>query len=289
MVTEEPSAVAQTPAPIDLGGTVLDFRHPLLMGVLNATPDSFSDGGALTSVDDALRRAEAQVAAGARILDVGGESTRPGALKVDAAVERQRVLPIVTALTWHRFPVAVSVDTSKAEVAAAALDHGATIVNDVTALADPRMAAVVAAADAALILMHMRGEPRTMQEGVIHYDDVVGEVRAFLAARIEIAVAGGVSRDRILVDPGIGFGKTVAHNIALTKGLRSLAALGRPVVYGPSRKRFLGEITGRPVEDRDRATAAACALALELGAHVLRVHDVAAVRDAVLVADAFCS
>ena len=274
------------PPPITVGKRTLTFDRPVLMGVLNATPDSFSDGGALASVDDALRRAEAQVEAGALILDVGGESTRPGAIPVDAETEIRRVLRVVTAVVWHDFPVAVSIDTAKAQVAQAAIEHGATLVNDVTALKDPQMAGVVAKHGVGLILMHMRGEPRTMQDGEIQYADLIGDVRAFLADAMARAATAGVAPEQILVDPGIGFGKTVGHNLTLTRRLGELAALGRPIVYGPSRKRFLGDVTGRDVADRDRATAAACTAAVLAGAHVLRVHDVAAVKDAVAVATA---
>ena len=279
-------AARAVPSPIAVGKVTLRFDTPVLMGVLNATPDSFSDGGSLLTIDDAVRRAEEQVEAGATILDVGGESTRPGAAPVDSETEIARVLKVITAIDWHNFPVAISIDTAKADVARAALEHGATIVNDVTALRDPAMGPMVARHGAALVLMHMRGEPRTMQQGEVHYDDVVAEVHGHLASAVERAVAAGVGRERILVDPGIGFGKTLAHNLALTRGLGNLASLGRPVVYGPSRKRFLGELTGHEVGDRDRATAAACVAAVLAGAHVLRVHDVAAIRDAVLVATA---
>jgi len=263
---------------------LLEFAPPVLMGILNVTPDSFSDGGRLTSPAALVGRARGMVAAGARILDVGGESTRPGAEPVDAATELDRVLPAVAALHAAQLGAALSIDTAKAEVAEAALCKGASIVNDVTALGDPRMAEVVARHAAALVVMHLRGAPRTMQDGPIVYDDLLGEVLGALEAAVGKAVAAGVVRERIMVDPGIGFGKTCAHNLELTRRLGELGALGLPIVYGPSRKRFLGELTGRAVDDRERATAAACAAAVLNGAHVLRVHDVAAVRDAVLVA-----
>jgi len=262
----------------------LDFSQPLLMGVLNLTPDSFSDGGSLQSADALVTRAEALVSAGATILDLGGESTRPGALGVDADTEIRRVLPALSALARLQLPAALSIDTSKAAVAQAALTAGATLVNDVSALRDPQMAQVVADAGAALILMHMRGEPRTMQQGEIVYENIVNEVCQALTHARDRAVAAGVDSARIMLDPGLGFGKTTAHNLSLTRHLDAVAALGHAVVYGPSRKRFLGELTRRDVTDRDRATAAICALAVTHGAHILRVHDVAAVRDAVLVA-----
>jgi dihydropteroate synthase len=271
-------------APPPLPGLPLSFERPLLMGILNITPDSFSDGGKLIHPHVALERARRLVADGAHLLDVGGESTRPGAPPVSAAEELARVVPVLDLIRGLGVPI--SIDTSKAEVAAAALSRGASIVNDVTALSDPEMAPLCAERRCAVILMHMRGTPRTMQEGEIVYDDVVRDVRDFLAARVEAACAAGIARDSLLVDPGIGFGKRLPHNLALTRGLGAIAELGRPVVYGASRKRFLGEITGRPVEERDRATAAACVAAVLAGAHVLRVHDVAAVRDAVLVAEA---
>jgi len=254
------------------------------MGVLNLTPDSFSDGGQLDSVDAAVARAHALVDAGAKILDIGGESTRPGAEPVDATTELNRVVPTIAALKKSGIVARISIDTAKAEVAEQALAAGAEIINDVTALGDPEMAAVAASHRAVLILMHMLGVPRTMQQGPIVYGDVVGEVSAFLRERIELAIRAGNAREQIWIDPGIGFGKTVEHNLQLTRAIPRLAELGQTVVYGPSRKRFLGEITGRDAHDRDRATAAACALATYLGAGVLRVHDVAAVRDAVALA-----
>jgi dihydropteroate synthase len=271
------------PDPIDAGAVRLEFDRPIFMGVLNVTPDSFSDGGQLDTVDAAVTRARELITAGAAIIDVGGESTRPGSESVAAATQIARIAPVVEQLVRARVEAAISVDTSSASVAEAALERGATIVNDVTALSDPAMAPLVAEHRAALVLMHMRGEPRTMQVGEIVYDDVVAEVSAALDEAVQRAVDSGVARSRILVDPGIGFGKTAEHNLTLTRRLGELSGLGRPVVYGPSRKQFLGVVTGRGVEDRDRATAAACAIAVANGAHVLRVHDVAAARDAVAV------
>jgi dihydropteroate synthase len=266
---------------------VLTLERPVIMGILNVTPDSFSEGGALPSPEAVVARARALVAGGAAILDIGGESTRPGAEPVDAAVELSRVMPALQALCAARIPALVSVDTQKAQVAEAALAAGAHLVNDVSALRDPAMVGVVARSGAGLVVMHMRGDPRTMQAGDIAYDDVVREVREFLGRAVERAVAGGIEHGRILVDPGLGFGKTTAHNIELTRRLGELRALGQPIVYGPSRKRFLGELTGREVGDRDRATAAACAIAVANGASVVRVHDAEAVRDAIRVAQAF--
>lgn len=254
---------------------------PVIMGVLNATPDSFSDGGVHDDVGRAVGWAQRLVHDGAAIVDVGGESTRPGATPVELGEELRRVLPVLDGIDSLGLDCTLSIDTRHAAVAAEALRHGASIVNDVSALSDPQMAAVVAGADAGVVLMHMRGEPQTMQSGEIYYDDVVAQVRTFLAERIERALAAGIARDKIWIDPGIGFGKALAHNLALTRGLDRLTELGCAIVYGPSRKRFLGEVTGRGVEDRERATAAACAIAVEGGADVVRVHDVAAVKDAV--------
>ena len=224
---------------------------------------------------------------GADILDVGGESTRPGAAAVDAPEELARVLPVLEALAGEGGAgVPISIDTSKAAVARAALDRGAEIVNDVTALrGDPDTAGACADAGCTVVLMHMLGDPRTMQDDP-RYDDVVDDVRAFLAERIEFAVAAGVDEDRIWVDPGIGFGKTVAHNLELTRRLAELRELGRPIVYGSSRKSFIGKLTGTEAPDRIGGTIASNVLAALRGADVLRVHDVAAVRDALTTADA---
>lgn len=274
------------PSPLTVGGKSLSFDKPRLMGIVNVTPDSFSDGGRLTSVDAAVAHAEQLVEAGADILDVGGESTRPGAAPVSLEEEAQRVLPIVRALVRRNVPAWISVDTQKAALAHEAIQEGAQIINDVSALADPEMASVAAQGGAAVILMHMRGTPESMQEGDLRYDDLIAEVGIFLANAIFKARAADLPKQRLMVDPGIGFGKTTEHNLTLTKRLDVLGQLGLPVVYGPSRKRFLGELTGAPVEDRDRATAAACAAAVLAGAHIVRVHDVAAVRDAVTVAAA---
>jgi len=255
----------------------------VLMGIVNVTPDSFSDGGRYLDRGAAIEHGIELAAAGADVLDVGGESTRPGAAAVGVEEELARVLPVIEALAsaGHR----VSVDTSKAAVAERALAAGATIVNDVTALGDPAMAAVCADAGCGLILMHMKGTPRTMQDDP-RYDDVLVEVRDFLAERLAAAVAAGVAAERVWVDPGIGFGKTVDHNLELIERLGELRELGRPVVLGASRKAFLGELTGREVSDRLAASLAVAVLGVAGGAEVLRVHDVAATRDAVTVAAA---
>lgn len=256
------------------------------MGIVNVTPDSFSDGGLYIDAPAAIAHGLELEAAGATILDVGGESTRPGAQPVSVQDELERVLPVIEGLRAAGTRAQISVDTSKAPVAAAALEAGATLVNDVTALrGDPAMVDVVAAHGADCCLMHMLGEPRTMQRDP-RYDEVVADVKAFLVARMEFAVARGVREERILLDPGIGFGKTAGHNLELLARLGELAALGRPVVIGTSRKSFLGRITGRPVDDRLAATIATNVLAYERGARVFRVHDAGPVRDALVIAAA---
>lgn len=255
-----------------------------IMGVLNVTPDSFSDGGEWFSFEDAVARGRALAADGAAILDVGGESTRPGAESVGEAEERRRVVPVIEALAGV---ARLSVDTSKLAVARAAVDAGATYVNDVTAFqADPGMAALVAERGCECCLMHMLGEPRTMQDAP-RYDDVVSDVKAFLSQRAAFAVAEGVAEERIAVDPGIGFGKTLEHNLELLRRLDEIADLGFEVVIGTSRKSFLGRLTGRDdPHDRVAATLATTVLALERGATVFRVHDVAETADALKVAAA---
>jgi dihydropteroate synthase len=265
--------------------TAADYR---IMGVINVTPDSFSDGGLYLDPGAAIEHGVQLAAEGAAILDVGGESTRPGAEPVAADEELRRVLPVIDGLREALGGgVQISIDTSKAIVAAAALEAGATFVNDVTAFrADPELAPLVARSGAECCLMHMLGEPRTMQDNP-HYEDVVGEIKAFLQERMRVAIAAGVAEDRIMLDPGIGFGKTLEHNLTLLARLHEFAALGRPIVIGTSRKSFLGRLTGRPeADDRLAATIASCVLAYERGARVFRVHDVAPVSDALKVAAA---
>jgi len=246
------------------------------------TPDSFSDGGLFLDPEVAIGHGLELAEAGAEILDVGGESTRPGAEPVSVDEELRRVVPVIQGLQGSR----VSVDTSKAAVAAAALDAGAEIVNDVTALrGDPEMASLCAERGATVVLMHMLGEPQTMQDDP-RYDDVVAEVKAFLAERLEAAVAAGIKEDRVWVDPGIGFGKTGAHNMELLRRLGELRELGRTLVVGTSRKSFIGEVDGSPADQRLGGTIASSVLAAAAGANVLRVHDVAAVRQALTVATA---
>ncbi|MEA2126165.1 MAG: dihydropteroate synthase [Solirubrobacteraceae bacterium] len=255
------------------------------MGVVNVTPDSFSDGGAYLDPVRAIVHARRLIAEGADIVDVGGESTRPYAEPVTEAEELRRVVPVLEGLADT--PVQRSIDTSKVAVARAALAAGATYVNDVTAFrSEPGLAQVVAESGADCCLMHMLGEPRTMQDDP-RYGDVVSDVKAFLEARLAFAIAEGIPEERVQLDPGIGFGKTAAHNLTLLNRLEELVAIGRPLVVGISRKSFLGRITGRDVAaDRVHATVAANVLALERGASVFRVHDVAASRDALLVAAA---
>src|SRR4051794_24854248 len=254
------------------------------MGVLNVTPDSFSDGGEWFDRDAAIAHGHELAAQGADIVDVGGESTRPGSLAVDEQEELRRVVPVVEALS----PVgAVSIDTSKAAVARAALEAGASYVNDVTALrGDPEMAGLVAQAGCDCCLMHMLGEPRDMQDDP-RYDDVVSDVKAFLEERLAHAVSQGIAEERIHLDPGIGFGKSAEHNLELLRRLDELVAIGRPIVVGTSRKSFLGRITGRDdPHQRVYGTVATNVLALERGASIFRVHDVGATRDALAVAAA---
>jgi dihydropteroate synthase len=258
----------------------------LIMGVVNVTPDSFSDGGLFLDADAAVEHGLRLVNEGADILDIGGESTRPGAEPVSEDEERQRVLPVVERLA-HEAGARLSIDTTKLAVARAALDAGATLVNDVSAFRfDPGMAALVAETGAGCCLMHMLGEPRTMQQDP-RYDDVVSDVKAFLEERLAFAVSEGIDEERVWLDPGIGFGKTVEHNLELLRRLDEIVAIGRPVVVGTSRKSFLGKIAGGRDEDqRLPGTIATNVLALERGASVFRVHDVAQNADALAVAAA---
>jgi dihydropteroate synthase len=263
----------------------------VVMGVLNVTPDSFSDGGRFLDRDGAVAHGVALHRAGADLVDVGGESTRPGAERVAAEIESERVLPVIRDLVSQGVPV--SIDTTRAGVAEAAIEAGAGVVNDVSGgLADPCMAAAVAAAGVPWILMHWRGHSSRMNE-LAGYEDVIGEVRSELVARVDAAVLAGVDPGRLVLDPGLGFAKTAAHNWALLRRLDVLTALGFPVLVGASRKRFLGELladddgTPRPLSGRDQATAAVSALAARAGAWGVRVHDVAASLDAVAVAAAW--
>lgn len=262
----------------------LEFERPVVMGILNVTPDSFSDGGRFVDPARALAEAAAMVDAGAGIVDVGGESTRPGATAVDETAEIDRVLPVVEAIAAE-LDVAISVDTSKPQVMRAAVGAGAAMINDVRALREPGALETAAELDVSVCLMHMQGEPRTMQAEP-QYADVVADVLAFLEARVEACEARGIPRTSIALDPGFGFGKTVAHNVALLRNLRQFTTLGMPVLAGLSRKSTLGALTGRPVDERLAASVAAATVAVVNGASILRVHDVAASVDAVRVARA---
>jgi dihydropteroate synthase len=248
------------------------------MGVVNVTPDSFSDGGLHGSVAAACAAAEAMLAAGAAIIDIGGESTRPGAPFVAVDEELRRVLPVIEAL--RDLPVLLSVDTSRPEVMRAAIAAGVSLINDVRALAGPGAVDVVARSEVAICLMHMQGDPQTMQQAPA-YQDVVAEVKAFLSQRVEACQRAGISRSRIVIDPGFGFGKTVEHNLALLRALPEFAALGLPVLAGLSRKSMLGAITGRPLAERLAGSITLAALAADRGARIIRAHDVPQTVDAV--------
>jgi dihydropteroate synthase len=250
------------------------------MGILNVTPDSFSDGGRYAGLDAALERAGQMVAEGARIIDVGGESTRPGALSVDEAVELARVLPVIEGIAAAS-RVAISIDTSKPNVMRAAVAAGACIVNDVYALRAPGAKQAAAETQAGVCLMHMQGEPRTMQESP-HYNDVVAEVGAFLLRERSACVGAGIALEAIALDPGIGFGKSLEHNLTLLKELRQFAALGAPLLVGVSRKSVLGKILGKGLHERLYGALGLAALAVAGGAKIIRTHDVAATRDAIV-------
>ncbi|HEY5994097.1 MAG TPA: dihydropteroate synthase [Gallionellaceae bacterium] len=261
----------------------LDLSRPLVMGVVNVTPDSFSDGGRHLRLDAALAHAHRLIAEGAAMLDIGGESTRPGALPVSVQEELDRVIPVLEGL--RKAPVPVSIDTRKTEVMRAALAAGAALVNDINALQEPGALDAVAGSDAAICLMHKQGDPQTMQVQP-HYGDVVGEVKSFLQARIAAAAAAGIARERIVADPGFGFGKALGHNLALLRELGALRELGVPILAGLSRKSMLGALTGQGVEDRMPASLAAALIAAQRGASILRVHDVRATVDALKVWEA---
>ena len=263
------------------GPHTLDLSTPRVMGILNVTPDSFSDGGRFVDVARAVEHGLAMVAAGADIIDVGGESTRPGAQTVSEADEIDRVIPVIAALVAAGIPV--SVDTSKAAVISAALSAGAAMINDVRALQEPGALLAAANGTAGICLMHMQGAPRTMQQDP-HYTDVVREVRDFLSSRVDACVKSGIARERIVIDPGIGFGKRLEHNLALLAALPELQQLGLPVLIGVSRKSMLGALLGRGVEQRLAGGIAIATAAALAGAGILRVHDVAETVDAVRVA-----
>ena len=281
-------AYAEPPRAWSIAGSVIALDQPVLIGILNVTPDSFSDGDRFSSLERAIAHAETLKADGCQLIDVGGESTRPGAVPVPVVAELGRVIPVVEHLV-RRGLGPLSVDTRKSEVARAAIAAGAAVVNDVSAGAfDPELLGVAARAGAGVILMHMRGTPDTM-DGLATYRHVATEVAVELRAAADRTLAAGVSRERIVLDPGFGFAKTPEQNFRLLDELAAVVGLGYPVAVGPSRKRFLGQATGRPVDDRDRATAVACALAWERGARLFRVHDVALAREALTVASATTS
>ncbi|HTO49466.1 MAG TPA: dihydropteroate synthase [Burkholderiales bacterium] len=262
------------------GRSELPLERPLVMGVVNVTPDSFYDGGRHAVAAAAIAHARQLAGEGADLLDVGGESSRPGAAPVTVEEELARILPVLEGIAELGVPV--SIDTTKPEVMRTVLARGAAMINDITALAAPGALELLVASDAAVCLMHMQGSPRTMQADPT-YADVTAEVRDFLGARAATCIKAGIAHDRIVVDPGFGFGKTVEHNLTLLARLREIAALGFPVLAGWSRKSSLGRITGRPADDRLAASVAAAMLAVQRGAKIVRVHDVAATRDALAV------
>jgi dihydropteroate synthase len=268
-------------------GILTEDSGPVVVGILNITPDSFSDGGDFLDPEAAARQAFAMLDEGAGILDLGGESTRPGSDPVSQEEELRRVIPVIERILSMRPEAVISVDTYRADTATAALEAGARLINDVTALrGDPRMASVVEEAACPVILMHMQGEPKTMQNEP-HYDDVVREVKDFLAQRAEHAIGSGVRPENIILDPGVGFGKNLEHNLALLRNLDAVVDLGFPVLVGASRKRFIGEISGvQEARERVFGTVATTVLAYERGASYFRVHDVRANREALAVAEA---
>jgi len=280
------AAWARTTFTLQCGGEPLELGHrTLVMGVVNVTPDSFSDGGQFLDSRKAIEQGKRLAHEGADILDIGGESTRPGAEPVDAEAECRRVLPVIEALAKEA-GVPISIDTSKAEVARRALGAGATILNDVTALrSDPEMAAVAADSGVPVVLMHMQGTPRSMQENP-HYDDLMSEIVAYLRQGMAIAVEAGVREEQLITDPGIGFGKTLEHNLEILRRLPQLRSLGRPVLLGTSRKSLIGAVLGVPVGERLLGSAATVAFGIARGAHIVRVHDVAAMRQVAQMTDA---
>lgn len=260
-------------------------RRTLIMGILNVTPDSFSDGGLFAEVEKAVEHAKNMVAEGADIIDVGGESSRPGADTVSVEVEKARVLPVIERLAGT-VEVPISIDTYKSSVARDALNMGACMVNDITALrGDPDMASVVAEAGVPVVLMHMKGTPRDMQLDP-HYDSLISEITSFLSIRIQAAMDAGISQNQIIIDPGIGFGKTVAHNLEIIRRLSEFKPLGKPILIGTSRKSFIGKVLGLSTDDRLEGTAASIAVAIANGADIVRIHDVKEVARVVRMTDA---
>lgn len=277
------------PAPLTLGRAQWRFDDQrYVMGVVNVTPDSFSDGGLYASHEAAITHALALMDQGAHVIDVGGESTRPGAQAVELSQELERVIPVIEGVLARRPEAIISIDTTKAEVTHQALKAGALMANDISGLGfEPELAAAVAQHKAGLVLMHIQGTPRTMQANP-HYDDLIDEVTRYLHERVELAQRFGVSEQQVIVDPGLGFGKSVAHNYTLIRELGRIAQLGRPILLGPSRKSFIGAITGKPAQQRRWGTAATVACGIFAGAHIVRVHDVEEMAEVVLVAQAVC-
>ena len=269
-----------------LRGKALELgRRTLIMGILNITPDSFSDGGRFADYERALAQAFELISAGADILDVGGESTRPGSDPVPLPVELERVIPVIRAVR-ESSDIPISIDTNKSEVALQSLAAGADIINDVSSLRfDPAMVRVAAESGAPVIMMHMLGAPRTMQVNPV-YESVISEIIAFLEQRVKFAVQNGIERSQIIVDPGIGFGKTVTHNLNIIRDLDRFSCMDRPIMLGASRKRFIGKLLGRPEGERELGTAVVNGFGIAAGAHILRVHDVAFHREAVGMAEA---
>ncbi len=269
---------------LNCGGRTLDFSRTALMGILNVTPDSFSDGGIFLSREAAVAHACAMVEEGADLIDVGGESTRPGAQAVSVQEELDRVIPVIEAVA-RAVPVPISIDTSKPEVMRAAIAAGAGLINDVRALRGSDVLETVVALEVPVCLMHMQGEPRSMQHNPV-YTDVLGEVHDFLQDRIKVCVAAGIPRERIIVDPGFGFGKSVEHNLELLRRLGELRMLGVPILAGLSRKSMIGALLGLPVAQRLQASVALALIAVQNGATILRVHDVRATREAIRMFEA---
>lgn len=267
------------------GSRILDLATPRVMGILNVTPDSFADGGYFADHQRAIAHAAAMIADGADIIDVGGESTRPGAALVSVEAELQRVIPVIEAIRAAHPEILISIDTSKPEVMQAAVAAGAGLINDVRGLTAPGALAAAAQTQAAVCLMHMQGQPASMQAAP-QYRQVVREVSEFLAMRVQACLSAGFARDRIVVDPGIGFGKNLAHNLDLLAHLPQLLAMQLPVLIGASRKRLIGEVLGRPVEQRLMGSVALATASVLAGAHIIRAHDVAATCDAVRMAQA---
>jgi len=269
---------------LDCAGKTLDLRTPQIMGVLNITPDSFSDGGDFLSPDDAMMRAHQMLEQGAAIIDIGGESTRPGAAAVAVDAELARVIPVIEALT-KELPIPISIDTSKPEVMRAAVRAGAGMINDVSALREQGALQVAVELNVPVCLMHMQGKPRTMQNSP-HYENVVSEVESFLKERINTCIEAGIAREQLLIDPGFGFGKSLEHNLLLLRGLNELAGLNVPLVAGLSRKSMIGRLLGVPVHDRLYGSIALATLAVWHGASLVRVHDVRATKDAIGIVNA---